>query len=279
MIKGSIEEVTTNSVAGWIFVEGTRTRDRHVLAFLDKECIGSGQVELFRQDLADAGLDDGFLGYRLRIREIEPKDTRRVTIRLEGSDAVLLQADSRLSDTPGEATKAPLQLRPEASLQWMLERGWLGQAEYDFLKFIDRFGIYERSMVVPKTADGAPSPSLLDPRAVTKSMLELYAMSEIELTSHNFKSFDDLSREIRRLAEEDGAVPVVALFSTERIRFGVGEGSHLSGAGEGEIPSLLVDYACGPDRLLFLHGTTSFVRRPGNPAANFVLLTGKTTRR
>src|SRR5713101_4760963 len=85
MLRGAIDYATPSRLGGWVFSEAVSLRDHTVLAYLGEVCIGTGQIDKFRQDLADAGLSDGFLGFNFAIALDRPADLARVVIRLDGS--------------------------------------------------------------------------------------------------------------------------------------------------------------------------------------------------
>ena len=54
VIRGAIEVAQDKLVSGWIYSSVVGLRDTLVLAFSGARCVGSGRVEIFRQDLFDA---------------------------------------------------------------------------------------------------------------------------------------------------------------------------------------------------------------------------------
>ncbi len=96
MIRGAIEEVQNKLVSGWIHAGPHNIRNHLVLAFAGPRCVGSGRVEIFRQDLADAGLGDGYCGFHFPI-DLQPGEhPAAVVIRLADSDAALIQSTSKV---------------------------------------------------------------------------------------------------------------------------------------------------------------------------------------
>lgn len=258
MIRGAIENVTRNRVFGWVWSAEGRVEGRTVLAFLDDVCIGAGKVDGFRQDLKDAGLGDGMAGFNFDLTYANPADAPRVVVKLEGSDAVLVRKGSRVMPpgAGGGATAARPARQPMSlsSLQWMRARGWLSQSDYDFLRFFRQLGVYDRSLVVPQERPDRSEPEMMDPADVARNLLLLHRMDEAEMRREKLAA----PRDWRRLAEaqEAAAGPgaVIALWSRERARLPVVEGSHVQAqlvAPDAEPPPA-VDYALGPDRLLFL---------------------------
>src|SRR4051794_15729325 len=143
MLRGAIDLTTPDMIGGWIYSEAFGVRSLPVLAFLDDSCVGAGKVTEFRRDLADAGLGDGYLGFKFRISVRSPEDAKRVVVKLEGSDALLLQQGSKVVaavETGSAATQPRPPTRRINCMHWMRERDWLSQAEYDFLTLIDQAG-------------------------------------------------------------------------------------------------------------------------------------------
>lgn len=254
MLRGAIDQVTDGLVSGWLYSDLGTTRDRTVLAFLDQQCVGAGKVDQFRPDLAEAGLADGMLGFRFGIRLDTPEDAARVTVRLEGSDALLLQSRTRVQPAELEAatkSSAALPRRSESSLAWMLARGWLSQPEHDFLKFFGRLGVYDRALRLPKRG-GEPA-SRLDPEVTAREIFEVLAMDEVQLSRRPVGSADALPAALAEVREDAGSLPLIALWSEGRGRLGVVEGSQLMSADT--TPSredTWADYALGPDHLVFV---------------------------
>ncbi|HEV7267926.1 MAG TPA: hypothetical protein VGN83_23940 [Falsiroseomonas sp.] len=263
MIRGAIENVTRNRVSGWLWSPDLKLLGRTVLAFLDDACIGAGKVEGFRQDLKDAGLGDGLAGFNFDLSYPNPADAPRVTVKLEGSDVMLVQRRARIgAPGAGGAPARALRQGPSlASLQWMRGRGWLSQSDYDFLRFFRQLGVYERSLVesqdrIPPDRSERAEQLLLDPVETARGMLMLQRMEEAEVRREALAA----PRDWRRIAEQHEAAvgpgAMLALWSRNRARIPVVEGSHLQPslvAPDAEPPSG-VDYAAGPDRLLFLDG-------------------------
>lgn len=270
MIRGAIESVSHNRTFGWIWSPEASVRGRTVLAFLDDECIGGGKIDGFRKDLKDAGLGDGYAGFNFNLTYANPADAPRVTVKLEGSDFALVQAGSRIA-LPGRAASVGRQM-DLASLQWMRARGWLGQSDFDFLRFFRQLGVYERSLVAPtdgKLEQERPAPVMLDPAVIAASMLELTRFEDVPVKREPLASL----RDWRRLAEQQeakgGPGAVFGLWSSKRARLPVIEGSHTSPPQvEAQTrPPAGTDYGVGPDRLLFLDARIVLGAAAAFPAA------------
>jgi hypothetical protein len=263
MLRGAIDYATSSRLGGWVFSEVINLRDHTVLAYLDDLCIGTGQIDKFRQDLADAGLGDGFLGFNFAIAIDRPEDLERVVIRLDGSDAVILQPSSRITGAADPSTTAiPLPTHRLATVKWMREHGWLDQSEYDFLHCLQQFGVYDRMLHQPRRSGAHLSPPTTDASAIARELLELYYMEAAELQRETFPSITDLVRFLDRGDWMAWPEPVVALTAAERSRIAVVEGSHrnrplrqASADREREAP---IEYMLSPDRLLFVNARCQF---------------------
>ena len=97
MIRGAIEMVQDRLVAGWIYARVGSLRDQLVLAFSGPRCVGSGHVEIFRRDLLDADLGDGYCGFHFPIELQSGETLDSIVVKLADSDAVLLQPGARVS--------------------------------------------------------------------------------------------------------------------------------------------------------------------------------------
>jgi hypothetical protein len=83
-------------VAGWIYARVGSLRDQLVLAFSGPRCVGSGRVEIFRRDLLDAELGDGYCGFHFPIELLPGEQPSSVVVKLADSDAMLIQPGSRV---------------------------------------------------------------------------------------------------------------------------------------------------------------------------------------
>ncbi len=95
MIRGAIEVAQEKLVSGWIY-SSAGLRGSLVLAFSGKRCVGSGKVEIFRQDLLDAKLGDGFCGFHFPVALQAGEHPASIVVRPADCDAALIQAASRV---------------------------------------------------------------------------------------------------------------------------------------------------------------------------------------
>ena len=279
MIRGAIEVVQKNRVAGWLYSAGDPLRDKTVLAFVGTRCVGAGKVDRFRQDLLDAKLGDGYCGYDFPIKLADAETTGAVIVRLQFSDMALIQPGSRVSDAQeaAAAVGADLGAIPLASVSWMMDHGMFEQAEYDFLKCMHAVGAYERGLRAAKRGAGQPADGAaerLAPEAVAQELLGLFTLSDARITATTVAAISDLAADPAVLRR--AAVPVAALWSRERGRIRIEERSHLDGRSDGAVgepQAGSIEYSFGPDRLLFVHRDCRFAAQGLAPASGITVLT------
>ncbi|WP_427026428.1 hypothetical protein ACP4J4_19945 (plasmid) [Aureimonas ureilytica] len=251
MIRGSIESVTSDAIQGWIFSEDGRIRERTILAFRGDVCIGAGTVNMFRADLADAGIGDGQLGFRFPI-SVDPSEAGAVYVKLEGSDAVILQSSALIGTSAKvESRLDRTEMRKRlAELKWALKHGRIPQSDFDFLRILWSFGAYERGLARRVPTDGS---MVMDkPLTVAEQLMESYVGLEVQISQIEITDGAELQAEIARLAALPDAAPLLALHSADRARLRVMEGTHVSGTA-GETPQgTLADYTLTPENLVMI---------------------------
>lgn len=252
MIRGAIESVIGNKISGWIYAPAESFRGSKVLAFVDEECVGGGVVELYRPDLAAAGLGDGYLGFSFWVTLRSRRDAGRIVIRLEGSDAVLLQRQSRVADgAVKEASAGPGLSDPLSLMRWLRARGWLSEADYDLARHLPQFGVYDRSLVEPGVASqGHAPPRLKEVVQTATDLLQLVTLQEGALEQEHVGAPEELAGLGALRGGEAGLV--VALWSRSPGQLDILAGSHRGQEEELSGVMTIADHAIGPDRLLFL---------------------------
>ena len=251
MIRGSIEHVANDVIQGWIYSEDGNIRERTLLAFRGEACIGAGRVNMFRADLADAGMGDGHLGFTFPI-SVPPQDLGSVVVKLEGSDAVLLQRSAVVTGSPAASRDlGRLEVRERlASLKWALKHGRISQADFDFLRILWSTGVYERGLVRRNAADDAAM--MEKPLAVAASLLEAYLQTEVQTTVERVRDAAEFAAEAARLVGEAGCAPIFAAYTPDRAILRVVEGSHISdAASDAETrASQFVDYGLSAENFI-----------------------------
>lgn len=249
MLRGAIDYYDGLSVGGWLYAPDVPLRDRTVLAFVDAACVGAGKVDGFRQDLADAGLGDGYCGFNFVVSLAEPDDAARIHVKLEGSDFMLIQRGARVVDPkaqPASGAHADRHDYSPESIAWMRDQNWLDQTGYDFLRHVSTVGLYDRTLRTVGT-------EWLDPAAEAKRLFELYRQGPVRVQEALIQ-LRNLTQERERLVE-GAAIPIVAIHADDgAVRLlegsrGDKRAADLSGA---------TRHACRADRILLLDTRATF---------------------
>ena len=241
MIRGAIDYIAGDRVGGWLYSDEASTKTRTVLAFLDGACIGAGKIEQYREDLADAGLGDGYVGFNFGIDPVKWDDRSRVTVRVEGSDLQLIQKGASIANQDAAAPVVS-SAKPPRAVEWMLAQGWLSHDEYDYLKLLGATGGYERSLHRPKSEGGG----LEDPLPIAEAYLGLIAQDAIVLDEIDVADATELA-DIRADLVAGLAQTIVAVSAAEKAEIIVTKPA----AGEDE-PALQTGFTIAPDRLSLL---------------------------
>jgi hypothetical protein len=229
MIRGSIEVATPEMIQGWIHLDDGTVKDRTVLAYCDEECVGSGPVNLFREDLAQAGLGDGYLGFAIPL-SIAEDAVGSIVVKLDGSDAVLLQGGARIGNAGAVARKLRRQTITArlASLKWALRHGRISQADFDFHRVLWSLGVYERGLIY--RVPGEDKALIEDPHVTLTNLFESYAAQTVEIAVNKIRDPKDFSALLSSAAWDQRLVPLIGVYAKEGVTVRVIEGSHVSGA-------------------------------------------------
>lgn len=254
MLKGSIDSVHHERVGGWIHSDKADLREATILAFVDDRCVGAGQVGVFRQDLRDANVGDGYSGFSFPISLAEPTDADRLYVKLEGSDAILIPRNAKI-EVPDRASMFGSSIHDDNSIEWMRSRGWLANEDYNFLKYVTQMGVYDLSLIEPRSKE-RPTSAMLEYKAAGQTLLSLLTLSAngIEVLSCSVKRPDELIKQITTRLPR--ALPVVAIYTAQPSMVAVVEGSHKDRSNTSTDGA--ISYSTGPDRLLFLNLLCAF---------------------
>lgn len=244
MIRGAIDYIDGQSVSGWFHSDVVELRGRTAMAFVDGQCVGAGQVDLFRQDLADAGVGDGFGGFHFGIT-LPSGSLDRLVVKFENSDLVLLQPGSKLAGAPTPLRRACQDggagYSPH-SVEWMRGRGWLDQVEFDFLKSVATIGLYDRSL----RRNNIES---FDAQGQAAGLFELYVQDQANVAAETIR-LDDLAAR-RGTLIAGMPIPIVAVHAPTG-RISILEGSHELPFQAAPEMTGAVQHKCAVDRLLFV---------------------------
>jgi hypothetical protein len=147
MLQGHIDLIEDGKVAGWIYSSIKSVTGMRLLAFSGSQCIGVGEIGLYREDLQRAGLDDGKLGFEIRYDPTLLTQPRALNLRLENSDFCLLPGDFWKEPPAQRGASLGLYCKAELDrLDWMAAQGWLSQDQYTMAKSLNVMGVYQRAI-------------------------------------------------------------------------------------------------------------------------------------
>lgn len=264
MIRGAIDFIDGDRVSGWVHSNEINLKGRALLAFYERTCVGAGVVGTFRQDLADAGIGDGHVGFNFTISPPDRDRVNNVEVRFEGSDLKLLPLGGKATapSAPVDAGTAP-RLSPER-IQWMHERGWLNQMELDFLRQSSSLGHYERSLRRDRGV-------IADAAEEADALLSLVAQEPIQLVTRAVPLAD--LAEAKEALLKEALHPVVALHAPGG-GLHVVEGSHLHGGeGAADPTQIGVRVSLSANSLLLFDLRADFAAVPGDETATLYMAT------
>lgn len=177
IFKGAIDSIHPQKIGGWIYCDVKNVRGTEVQAFVNSNCVGAGRVDIFRQDLSDAGLGDGYLGFSFPVSLRETADCGRITVKISESDFLLLPAQAEIQ-APNRFSAYGAQPYSETSIEFMRKKGWLTSSELSFLKFSRDLGVFDVSLVRPKSEQGSGTGDLLQPSDLAVQYLSLASLTE-----------------------------------------------------------------------------------------------------
>lgn len=255
MFRGNIDFASRTRVEGWVYCERLSLVGARVHAFVDDECVGSGVVDLFRQDLVEAGVGDGLGGFNFSISLDEPHDPRTLHIRVEDGNAIIRQPGARLAPADGlDNPKRNVRAGNPESLGWMLGRGWLTEGQFRILHALSVFGVHQQRLgePVPNTTEHDSYQRQFEPSI--REILELLAFTVVSTTVHTGFTEADFALQRRRLHATFPTSPPVIVLSAPRLScISVVEASHLSASSTRRTAAGGIDYEFGADLLLWIN--------------------------
>jgi hypothetical protein len=252
MFRGNIDFASWSRIEGWVYCERLSLVGAQVHAFVGDECVGSGVADLFRQDLVEAGVGDGFGGFNFAISLDKSQDPRTLHIRVEDGNAIIRQPGARLAPAVGNLAQNTFAGNPQP-LYWMLGRGWLSKGQFRILNALSVFGVVKQRLVEPlsESLDQESDQQLL---RNTTAILELLALTALTASLHADFAPADFARQRERLhAEFPTSPPVIAIAAQRENSINVAEGSHILPGGAQEAAGGGADYEFGPNLLLWVN--------------------------
>lgn len=260
MLIGAVENVTPEEVSGWMYSQAADLHGSLALAFVDGACVGSGRVELFRQDLADAGLSHGKLGFHFPISLPAEDAAGRLVVGLERCEAVFLQRGSKVVGQPEERERALVggELPGAETVSWLRARGAVSEAEADFLGRLGEFGV--AAWPLRSGRGDAKDKAAAARQEAASAIVQLCGLARARAASAEFAGAEGLAA---ALEAEDHPISRAGLllFGSDRtLNLTVVEGSHRT-----HRRALIADaldrgirYAAEPACLLAVHRRCAF---------------------
>lgn len=257
--RGAIELVASDVVAGWVSSTSRSLRGAPVLAFLGRDCIGAGRVELHRPDIAGAELGDGWAGFLISTVRVDDAQFNDVYVKLEGEDAILVRPEyhQRAAPPPPQRPAREVLEKQQQSVRWMRERGWVTPENAEVLRKALLFGACE--MRLPPGGEGSP---IEQARAALAGLLALMQRRDVTVASEFCRDAEALAAAMQA-QRADHPHRLLGLWSMERNRMAVAEGSHLEGQPADAAGQLVgVNYEFGAGKMLLLHPLAAVIPPP-----------------
>lgn len=265
MLIGAVENVTPEEVSGWMYSRAADLHGSLALAFVDGECVGSGRVELFRQDLADAGLSHGKLGFHFPISLPAEEAARRVVVGLERCEAVFLQRGSKVVGQPPDEERALVggELPGAETVAWLRARGAVSEAEADFLGRLGEFGAAEWPLRPPGRGEGKDRTAARQEAA--SAIVQLCGLAGARAARAEFAGAEEFAAALDDAEQPLSRAGLLVFAADKPLALSVVEGSHRTPR-----RALIADaldrgirYAAEPSSLLAVHGRCAFrLERP-----------------
>ena len=107
MIQGHIDSVTRSKIVGWMHSDTVSLSGVYLVAFIDEERVGGGDLGIYREDLLRAGIGDGRGGFSFPIELNSAQDVHAVEIRIQGGNLCLRQADTAIVAREERSRRTP----------------------------------------------------------------------------------------------------------------------------------------------------------------------------
>jgi hypothetical protein len=252
MFRGNIDFASRTRVEGWVYCERQSLVGARVHAFVEDACVGTGRVELFRQDLVEAGVGDGRGGFSFAVALDDAQDPRCLHIRVEEGNAIIRQPGSRLAPAQVVPSESAGGLHGPDALAWMFSRGWITQHQLQALKQLQAFGVYQQPLPEP-WADPDSDTDWQPLLRMTAELFELAAFGAVASAVRTDLAWEALERERRQLQAQFPQVPpLIALWAPQVSALRVVEGSHTDASVLDALPGSAIEYQFGPETLLWI---------------------------
>lgn len=223
MLKGHIDSVTSESIEGWAYSPAFPVAGKRMLAFSGSDCIGAGEIGVYRPDLESAGLGDGRNGFSIACDPQRLQSSKTLRVRLDESDFFLEFAGNgdRISALD-KSHLQPLSDDEEGRLEWMASQGWLTQSQFSMALALNSSGFHLRTFSRIECT-GAPIGELIR-SAMSETLSAMFRKNvDIGMFSHHLTEhpIDVLNRQRLSRVEDQ----FVAIFG-ESIVCTIANGRH-----------------------------------------------------
>lgn len=220
MLRGNIDVISSNRVAGWVYSDTAPVTGRRILAFAGEHCIGAGEVGVLRPDLRDAGLGDGALGFEIMVTPGAIRDPAAVHVRLDCSDFSLF--GRVFYQRLGGTRQGHLHLyTPEEAerVDWMNRQGWLSHEQYTGLRALNALGLHQRTF---SRAELAQAPLEARASAVYAEVVSALFRRDVPLERLEIESTAEV---LPNALNTERHLEILGVFG-DAFEFEAGEGAH-----------------------------------------------------
>ena len=240
MIKGNIDFFSHTEVRGWVHSQNFSADDIEVSAYVKDLCVGQGTLDVYRQDLIEAGLGDGWSGFEFKIQIPFDADIRDFNIRLPDCDFVLTPKEDLVLAHRTKQRKELINFKDD--LLWLRGKEILQEFEFNLLRILYKFGVCDLKVLIDDdlgsiTAvhEAGPNRSCLDNLIDSQTLRSLNIIFDflyrnkfeiICLQIQSLSEWDEYLAKLRRTFR--GCSPVIAIYATSAFCFDVLESTHVT---------------------------------------------------
>jgi hypothetical protein len=240
MIKGNIDFISQSSVRGWIHIPSLSYTGIEIGAYVKNHCVGRGLVDVYRQDLAEIGLGNGWSGFDFKINVFNRSDLLVLDIRIDNCDFVLLPSSNLLLPFNKKSRIELINLRDDTL--WLRANGILSEYQFNIIRILWKFGVCNiklkifdlyRESILSNDIDLIQSSFqiLIDSNTITllNKVFEFFTRKKNEVNCLHISSQVEWNIVIDALRLDSlGSPPIVAIWSIESFFLQVLESTHAS---------------------------------------------------
>lgn len=240
MIKGNIDFFSYTEVRGWIHSQNFSADNTEVSAYVKDLCVGQGTLDVYRQDLVEAGLGEGWSGFEFKIQIPFDVDIRDFIIRLPHCDFVLTPKEDLVLALRPKQRKELINFKDD--LLWLRGKGILQEFEFNLLRILYKFGVCDLKVLINDDLGSIITMHEAEPtRSCLDKLIDSQTLGSINIIFDFLyrKKFETVCQQIRSLSEWNeylaklrrtfiGCSPVIAIYATSAFCFDVLESTHVT---------------------------------------------------